>query len=192
MEGSPSNLEQLAHVSRGLVRDAFVALHPAPFLIRLEDTAGGDIRKTASAVAAAKFHTVTMSASRARAASRLSETLAIHELKKRPGSNAFLHMITLGRAANNDIVIGHDQVSKFHASFTRSATGAWTVTDASTNGTWLDTDRLALRVPSILRTGSTLNLANAVHLVLLSPEAMFDEIERLRKRSVPASGRLAG
>src|SRR5687768_13983669 len=60
---------------------------------------------------------------------------AILDIKKRAGSNAFADMITIGRAANNDIVLPDGAISKFHC-YVRRVGNEWRLTDAkSTNGT---------------------------------------------------------
>lgn len=59
-------------------------------------------------------------------------------------ANKFASMITVGRAANNDVRINLPSVSKFHAYFTHiPRDGSWFITDAnSSNGTWVDGERL--------------------------------------------------
>lgn len=96
-------------------------------------------------------------------------------LEKRvgPGSNPFGQMITLGRARNNDLVLLHPSVSKFHAWFSQEG-GTWTVTDAgSSNGTWLDGQRLTARQSHRLRAGATLVLADALRVQFLLPEDLL-------------------
>jgi hypothetical protein len=83
-------------------------------------------------------------------------TVAVHELKKRPG-NPYEDTIMLGRAASNDIVLPYTDLSKLHAYFGRSADGSWFVADAgSSNGTWLGETQLAPNVPEALAARSEL------------------------------------
>jgi hypothetical protein len=61
-------------------------------------------------------------------------------IRKRPHSNLFKNLITIGRAPNNDIEVKSSEVSKFHAFFMIDPfSGQVRITDAgSTNGTRID------------------------------------------------------
>jgi hypothetical protein len=62
----------------------------------------------------------------------------VHLLKKTP-RNPFAGMITIGRAANNDVVVNHSSVSKFHAYVRVLGTDSLVIFDVgSTNGTRVD------------------------------------------------------
>lgn len=66
----------------------------------------------------------------------LDVDLEIYPLAKKSGAS-FPDRITIGRTANNDVVIADPSVSRLHAYVKRSG-DAWTVTDAgSKNGSWL-------------------------------------------------------
>jgi hypothetical protein len=101
---------------------------------------------------------------------------------KRSGANGFTGMITLGRATNNDLVIKHRQISKFHAYF-RAVSGKWAIHDAaSTNGTWVDGRRAPPERGVPLRSGSTLVFgSDAVNATFLTPEALADLVESARR-----------
>lgn len=87
------------------------------------------------------------------------EPWAVAALEKRSSSNAFDLMITLGRAPNNDLVLPHPRISKFHA-YVRLQGDAWQLVDVgSTNGTRLDELELVPHRPVELRSGSQLRLA---------------------------------
>lgn len=84
-------------------------------------------------------------------------------------ANAFGLMITVGRAQNNDIVIDHPRVSKFHV-YLRRAGDAWTLSDAgSTNGTAVDGVQVPARQSVPIRSGSTIVLGGAATLEFLEP-----------------------
>ena len=70
---------------------------------------------------------------------------------KRAAANAFTHMITLGRASNNDLVIRYQNVSKFHAYVALSFEGVVTglVDAGSTNGTYIRDVQLAPRAEAL-------------------------------------------
>jgi hypothetical protein len=62
--------------------------------------------------------------------------LELYPLAKKPGAS-FPDRITIGRTANNDVVIADSSVSRLHA-YVRRDGDAWFVTDAgSKNGSWL-------------------------------------------------------
>lgn len=88
---------------------------------------------------------------------------------KRPGSNAFATMVTIGRAGNNDVVLQHSSVSKFHA-YLRHMGSSWTVSDAgSRNGTLLDERKLPPERSFPLHSGAKIVLSEAVSLEFLLP-----------------------
>lgn len=72
----------------------------------------------------------------------------VHAVAKRPGlQSPFPTMITIGRAANNDIVLQSADVSTFHAHLANEG-GRWVVRDAdSTHGTFANELRLAGPTP---------------------------------------------
>jgi pSer/pThr/pTyr-binding forkhead associated (FHA) protein len=95
-------------------------------------------------------------------------------VRKRPNANAFGMMITIGRATNNDLVIDHQKISKFHAYFRQVGT-KWRICDAnSRNGTAIggipvESGQEGLPVNS----GSQIKLGKAVSLVFLAPIDLF-------------------
>jgi pSer/pThr/pTyr-binding forkhead associated (FHA) protein len=133
-----------AAVARKTTRDQFSATYKEPLLLidpfEVEEESG--------------FLTVAN-----RSAAGLTPRIA--RVKKRPGSNAFASMITVGRAANNDIIIAAGAISKFHFYLMQSPTGEITVSDAgSSNGTIVDgkklnprTERLPLKAPAEILLG---------------------------------------
>lgn len=97
---------------------------------------------------------------------------AVAPVEKRPGSNAFGLMITLGRAANNDVVLPHGAVSKFHA-YLRRLDGSWLLSDAgSLNGTAVNGVPLPGGHSVALSPGDRIVLGGAVVLDLVEPGAL--------------------
>lgn len=73
--------------------------------------------------------------------------------KRLDTAGALGERVSIGRAMNQDIVLRHPRVSKFHAFFITKA-GDWSIADAgSTNGTTVNGVRLAPRKPALLRSG---------------------------------------
>lgn len=94
-------------------------------------------------------------------------------LEKRPGSNPFELMITVGRAGNNDIIADHASVSKFHAYFCRVG-DRWAIVDAgSLNGTFVDAVRLRREERRVLHDEATVRLGDAVVLSYLEPASLY-------------------
>ena len=174
----PATLGEFASAVKGSRRADFLKQYPDPFLIR-QNEPGAPFDKNSTTTA---FNTMALNPEKIRARARAILATPIFPFKKRSGSNAFGLMITVGRAANNDIVLVDQQVSKFHASFSKNVQGQWTITDASSNGTWVDGTRLEPRVARPLTAGASIDLARAALLLFTPPERMFDEIETIWRR----------
>lgn len=76
--------------------------------------------------------------------------------------NMFQRRVTLGRTANNDIVLEDASVSRFHGWLQKEDEGEkWSLTDAgSKNGTWVSGLRLAPKKPQTLIDGARLKVGN--------------------------------
>lgn len=94
-------------------------------------------------------------------------------VEKRVGANPFPHMVTLGRAPSNDVVVNHPALSKFHAYLRRTGAG-WSIDDAgSTNGTLLDGAPVAKGRGLAVRSGARITLGGEVELELLEPADLW-------------------
>lgn len=91
--------------------------------------------------------------------------------------NAFKQRITIGRTNNNDVVLEHASVSRFHAWL--EGTGAdWMLVDAgSRNGSWLSGRKLTGRTPTALSNGNALRIG-AVQLTFYSALGFLDLLKR--------------
>lgn len=116
-------------------RETFVESRPNALL--LVDNPGHDVENASFQTLAAGSRTGA-DAIHDRVLQRLGSARFVCVLK-RP-ENKFAAMLTLGRAANNEIRLNVPSVSKFHAYFTHVAReGCWYLADAnSSNGTFLD------------------------------------------------------
>jgi len=75
-------------------------------------------------------------------------------LAVRKAQSMFPNMITVGRTANNDIIIRDTKVSKFHAFFRIVKEGTELYDAGSRNGTWHGLERLIpTGPPALLETG---------------------------------------
>jgi hypothetical protein len=104
------------------------------------------------------------------------EAVRIVPLRKGENTNSFSMMITIGRTDNNDIVIKHSMLSKFHAYFRNL--GKWSVTDGgSLNGTVLDGRKLPPERTFPVASGTTIVMGRAVTLQFLEPNELFDVVQ---------------
>lgn len=103
--------------------------------------------------------------------------LSIQKVKE----NAFRRGITIGRTPNNDLVVAHASVSRFHAWFQQGEDGSWWVADAgSKNGTELGSRALVARQRHKLTGGERLRFGSVTAWFLI-PEKL---LERLQRRSM--------
>jgi hypothetical protein len=71
-----------------------------------------------------------------------------------------MDVVRLGRAADNDVVISSSNVSRYHAQL-RWVESGWLAYDlGSTNGTWLDGQRLGVAQPRLISGGNQLRLGD--------------------------------
>jgi hypothetical protein len=71
-----------------------------------------------------------------------------------------LEVVRLGRGIDNDVVLASTHVSRYHAQL-RWVESTWLVYDLdSTNGTWVDDEKLGSGQPRVLRAGSRLRLGD--------------------------------
>ncbi len=174
----PPTLGEFAAALKGTRRPDYLARFPEPFLLR-QNEPGAPFDRSSTTTA---FNTMALTPEKIRSRARAILAIPIYAFRKRLNGNAFGLMITVGRAANNDIVLVDQQVSKFHANFARNVQGQWTITDSSSNGTWVDGRRLETRTAQPLLPGASIDLAHAVLLSFLPAERMFDEIETVWRR----------
>jgi hypothetical protein len=89
---------------------------------------------------------------------------------------AFPSMITVGRTANNDLVLPDVRVSKFHCWFKVSSDRVELVDAGSRNGTFVRTRRLAPKAtPTEVRFGDKVRFGD-LEFQLLEPGAAWDKL----------------
>lgn len=93
------------------------------------------------------------------------------EIRKQK-NNAFQRGITLGRTANNDLVVVDGSISRFHAWFHQDRrSGAWSVADAgSKNGTRVRGVKLEPKKPAALVGGERLRFGKVDAKFLTPPQ----------------------
>jgi len=95
-------------------------------------------------------------------------------LQKRPvDSKPFADRISVGRAPNNDVVIRHDSVSKFHAWFEKNDSECFYVADAnSTNQSLLNGEELG-KTLTLVSDGDVIQFGD-VSTMFVTPESLWD------------------
>ncbi len=179
LPGSREKLPRFVQRMAGKSREEFLAENKVPILIQLTEPEANAKNETA----APRFGTLSMNKENLVFA---EAGLYVFPLRKQ-ASNAFAMMVTVGRAANNDIVLPYDGISKFHAYF--SNVGGWVLIDAkSTNGTFVESRRLepdAKEKLDLARSPVEISFSSAIHCRLYSAEAFYDllaELDEVLKR----------
>jgi hypothetical protein len=110
---------------------------------------------------------------KARAESTASLALIAYPVRR--SGRSVSHLITLGRASENDMVVPDVSISRFHAFVKEGANGEWLIHDAgSTNGTTVNGHSVPQQghgSPAELKSGDNLRLGQ-VELTFLEAEAL--------------------
>jgi len=131
-------------------KDAFCAAFPHPFLIGGGPAVEGPRGARTFRIDVADLH---------RALDEARANSVVLPVRKR--LETFPSMISLGRTANNDLVLDDPQISKFHASL-RFRDGELELEDAgSANGTFVGKTQLHKGVPQRLRRGDIVRFGSA-------------------------------
>ncbi len=152
----------------------FVARHPFAFLVgepKIDvPTAPGKTMLGMRALQRIDTQAVN-DAAVAQAAAQLPKRAFAVPLRK--VQHAFPSMITVGRTANNDVVVGDSTVSRFHAYF-REVDGAFELVDAgSRNGTKLRSLPLKPKEPVPVKLGDRITFGN-IALSLLDARGCWE------------------
>jgi pSer/pThr/pTyr-binding forkhead associated (FHA) protein len=159
-------------------REAFVAACPFPFLVgrvgapkparrhlTIDPRNQSYFEKTASNVVAVS-----------RSGSAELSVLAVRKVQE-----TFPTMVSVGRTANNDIVINHPLVSKFHAFFRLGDGGRVELFEAgSKNGTFVGDLQLAAKEPRAVRSGDEVRFAELTYQFLDAGPA-WDRVHREKR-----------
>ena len=116
--------------------------------------------------------------------SQIAETLVI-EIRKQT-SSAPTNMICVGRAANNDIVLANNTVSKLHTYFLVSEEGdAYEIVDAnSTNGTVLNKEHLVAYKNKPLYNRDQVQFGPSIQMVYLTPQGLYELLQQLHRTGI--------
>jgi hypothetical protein len=116
--------------------------------------------------------------------SQIAETLVI-EIRKQT-STAPTNMICVGRAANNDIPLANNTVSKLHTYFLASEHGdSYEIVDAnSTNGTVVNNRRLIAYKNEPLANRDQIQFGPSIQMVYLTPAGFYDLLQKLHQSGI--------
>jgi hypothetical protein len=88
--------------------------------------------------------------------------------------------VTLGRGKENDIALPLGNISRLHASISEGPSG-WTLTDhKSTNGTFLEQERIAAGVPVALKEGAWVRFGTQATVKFYTPRGLFAFLSQYR------------
>ncbi len=91
--------------------------------------------------------------------------------------NAFQRRITIGRTANNDIVLDDTSVSRFHA-WIEQENATWVLVDAgSRNGSTVAGRKIVAKAPSVLTNGLVLRIG-ALQLTYYTAQGFLEMLQR--------------
>jgi pSer/pThr/pTyr-binding forkhead associated (FHA) protein len=156
-----------------LTKTGFIKTHPYPFLVEVDpkplDT---DSRS---------FETLASRAKEDQEQFRRQNRLDAHSriirvVKRDPAS--FADKIAVGRSPNNDIVIQHMSVSKFHAYITVSDVRfEYSVTDAnSKNNTLINGLPIQPMKPTEVKNGDRVSFGGEIHFYFLLAQDLFTRL----------------
>jgi hypothetical protein len=111
--------------------------------------------------------------------SQIAKTVVVEVLKQ--ASSAPTNMICVGRAANNDIVLANNTVSKLHTYFLVSEKGdSYDIVDAnSTNGTVVNNKQLVAYKNQPLLNRDNIQFGPSIQMVYLTPQGFYELIQQL-------------
>jgi pSer/pThr/pTyr-binding forkhead associated (FHA) protein len=95
--------------------------------------------------------------------------------------NNFQAGVTVGRAPNNDIILPHQAVSKFHAFFAKNAaTGGWEIQDVNSRyGTMVERVTVPPGGQRPIRSGSNILIAKYVKMTFFTPKDLYSYLHLL-------------
>ena len=116
--------------------------------------------------------------------SQISETVVVEILKQ--ASSAPTNMICVGRAANNDIVLANNTVSKLHTYFLVTEKGdSYDIVDAnSTNGTVVNNKQLIAYKNKPLLNRDNIQFGPSIQMVYLTPQGFYELLQQLHRSSI--------
>jgi hypothetical protein len=165
--------EDYRALARGLAREQFVAACPHPFLFGVHELMRPR-RPSKTLLIAPLDARENLLAPRRK---RTSDTNQMLVLAVRKVQEAFPSMITVGRTANNDVVVEDVQISKFHAFFRVQGNAVELADAGSRNGTFLGELRLQPKGPAVpVRFGDHIRFGE-LKFILLDAASCWERLK---------------
>jgi hypothetical protein len=166
-------LDQFLKAHTDLSEEEFTSRYKHGFLV-----VSASLSETAAS--GREFHTKLADDIKESITSSYGATEVFHLVKKDSGLASA--MVTVGRAANNDVVLSSNAISKLHAYFRVNRKGKFTVSDAgSTNGTVVDNVPLVKGEPVELRGGEIIVFGSALEATFHTSTTLYRHIKILRR-----------
>ncbi len=161
-----------------LSKSAFIKAHPYPFLVDSGNAAIGKPNMDFETIASAGETDRKLFAQMVQVN---MESKIFKVLKK--GEASFANKITVGRSANNDIVIEHPSISKFHAFFTLNELNYnYDLTDVnSMNGSKINGKPLEAMKKCEINNGDVIAFGTGLTFLFLLARDLFSRIKILEK-----------
>jgi hypothetical protein len=165
--------EDYKRMGQELTRAAFAARYPHPFLAVLARFNDGDdqdfefetnlVRRVPSGTGPLQLPSV--------------EVHGIFPLVK-SARNPYADRISVGRAANCDVVVPSNHLSKLHAHFLPAADGTWELRDAnSANGTFKNGERIAQGIKLKVKSGDRVRFG-VLEAQFVDAGGLYDLLQR--------------
>jgi hypothetical protein len=174
--GSGVPIRELRDDARALARPEFEERHGRAFLL----LSAADLSTPRPTITEVRLDGDSRAPARMESTANLS--LVVYPLRRNNRSAS--HLITLGRAPDNDVVVPDVSISRFHAFVKQGASGRWLMQDAgSTNGTTVNgssVPRQGHGPATELSPGDDVRLGQ-VELTFLDSEALLSFAVRLER-----------
>ena len=174
--GSGVPIRELRDAARALPRAEFEERHGRAFLL----LSAADLSTPRPTITEVRLDGDPGASARVESTANLS--LVVYALRRNGRSAS--HLITLGRAPENDVVVPDVSISRFHAFVKQGANGRWLIQDAgSTNGTTVNSHSVPRQghgPPAELSPGDDVRLGQ-VELTFLDCEALVSFAVRLER-----------
>jgi hypothetical protein len=146
--------------------ESFLAAHPMPVLISQgpwsPGASGGESTRLA---AGARYRTPS-------GAPTIADDSRLWQIRKHTGT--FPSKVTVGRMSNNDIVVAHPTISKFHAFFSVREEGTFLVEAGSKNATQINGSRVTKELkPRLLHEEDVLQFGEGPALLFITAPSLL-------------------
>ncbi len=178
MATTQQEIKSFWQTNKYLSKSGFVKTHPYPFLVEL-DPSPEDENGQSFETLASKGQSDRSSFQRS---AQIDMNSRIFRIAKRE-KGSFGEKISVGRTLNNDIVLRHSSISKFHAYFScEDVRYAYYVTDVgSMNGTRVEEVPLTPMKKTEVHNGNKISFGDELHFLFLDAQDLYTRIKILER-----------